>query len=243
VAGKTGKRGARRGKSRSRKGPAKPPSKPAAGGRTIVQLNFHDNPPKRGNGTMGAPKGRDGRTLKGAALAAHQRAAGKRGGGHKGGGKRKNALAKTNPANPGPRRRRRRNGTTFMQALVKVAGAAAAMFGSGVVVTYGVSKIMPGSKVSGYGIPLLAGVVGAGIATKYPLVGAGVAAGGAAPFVLPVAARVMQPSLTSGSSTTVSSLRAVSSSLRHNNPGLLGAVRMSAVSMGRVSMGRHAYAH
>jgi hypothetical protein len=193
---------------------------------------------------MGAPKGRDGRTLKGAALAAHQRAAGKRGGHHKG-GKRKNpggAMAKTNPQNP-RRRRPRRNGTTFVQAVGKVLGAAAAMVGTGVLVTVGVSKIAPGSKWSGYGIPLAAGVLGAGIATRYPLLGAGVAAGGAAPFVLPLGARVMQPSLTSGgSSTTVSSLRAVSSALR-SNPGLLGAVRMSAVTMGRVNMGRQAYAH
>lgn len=188
---------------------------------------------------MSAPKGRDGRTLKGAALAAHQRAHGR--GGHRSKGKRKSNPGGAAMTNPKPNRRhhRRRNGTTFVTALGRVLGAGAAMFATGVLVTMGVSKISPGSKVSGYGIPAVAALVGAGVATRWPLVGAGIAAGSAAPFVLPVAQRVMQPSLTASTSSTTSS---TVSSVRALRPGALGAVSMRAVKMGAVSMGRVALA-
>lgn len=190
---------------------------------------------------MSAPKGRDGRTLKGAALAAHQRAHGRKGSHHKGGRKSNPGGAMTNPPKPNRRAPRRRNGTTFVTALGRVLGAGAAMFATGVLVTVGVSKISPGSKVSGYGIPAVAGLLGAGVATRWPLVGAGIAAGAAAPFVLPVAQRVMQPSLTAGSSTTSSTTSTVSS-VRALRPGALGAISMRAVNMRAVSMGRVAMA-
>lgn len=181
---------------------------------------------------MAKAKGKGGKKLHGAALAAHQRAQGKRGGGRK-----------SNPAagNP-PRRRRRRNGTTFVQAVGKVLGAAAAMFASGVVVTVGTAKISPGSAWSMYGIPLAAGALGAGIATRYPLIGAGVAAGGAAPFVLPAASKLLTPATPTTTTTTttpatVAALRAVAmgGGWRALNayPGRGG---MNAVSMRSVSV-------
>jgi len=196
------------------------PAQPA----TVVQLAFVDNErhtmAKKKN--KGVAKGRDGKALHGAALAAHRRASGRKS--NPGGGAKPNS---------GRRRRRRNPNITFVQALGKLAGGAAAMFGSGVLVTMGVSKIMPGSKVSAYGIPIAAALLGAGIATRYPLVGVGVGAGAAAPFVLPVAQRMLQPGglASSGSSSTVSSLRAVAMGSRARLG--VGNVRMGAVQMGR----------
>jgi len=210
------------------KGGRKPAATAAAAAPTIVQIQFQNQPRRQAN--MSAPKGKDGRTLKGAALAAHQRAHGRKGGGgHKGGHGRKSNPGGGAPAKTNPRgRRRRRNGTTFVQALGKVLGAGAAMFGSGVLVTLGTAKIAPGSPWSMYGIPLAAGALGAGIATRYPLIGAGVAAGGAAPFVLPVASRMLTSGIPSANAPAVSGLRAVA----------MGSTwrRMAAVRMGAVSM-------
>jgi hypothetical protein len=105
-------------------------------------------------------------------------------------------------------------------------------------VTVGVSKIMPGSKVSGYGIPAAAALVGAGIATRYPLVGAGVAAGAAAPFVLPVAQRVLSPSTTTTTTTpSVSGVMGAANAWRALNPRGLSAVSMGHVRMGTVYAG------
>lgn len=158
---------------------------------------------------MAAAKGKDGRPLHGAALAAHRRAAGHHGGQKP--RKRNPGGALANPPNPPGRRKKRRNPpTTFVQALLKVAGGAAAMFGSGVLVTVGASKIKPGSPWTLYGFPVAAGVLGAAVATKYPVVGVGIAAGGAAPFVIPASTRMLQgPSANAASPATVSALRAV----------------------------------
>jgi hypothetical protein len=166
------------------------------------------------------------------------------GGGHGGGGSSKSS---------GRRRRRRNPGTTFVQALGRVVGAAAAMFGTGVLVTLGTAKIAPGHPASLYGIPAVTALLGAGIATKMPLVGAGVAAGAAAPFVLPVASTLLGGGTTGVPSTsTVSALRAVAmgGSYRELNayprmngvsnplgsvrgvPNPIGAVRMGTVYAG-----------
>jgi hypothetical protein len=217
VAGKKAKRAKARGTRKPKRAKARSakPSQPS----TVVQLAFVDNERHSMAKKKGGKKGK----LHGAALAAH-RAAQKRK--NPGGG-----AAKTN----GRRRRRRNPNMTFVQALGKLAGGAAAMFGSGVLVTMGVSKIMPGSKVSAYGIPIAAALLGAGIATRYPLVGVGVGAGAAAPFVLPVAQRMLQPGglASGGGSSTVSSLRAVAMGGRQRLG--VGAVRMGAVSMGRTA--------
>ena len=179
---------------------------------------------------MAKAKGKNGRTLHGAALAAHNRAKGRKGGHHAGG-------RKGNPSNPpatNPRRRRRNPKTTFVQAVGKVLGGAAAMFGSGVLVTLGTAKIKPGAWYTMYGIPVAAGLTGAAIATKWPVVGLGIAAGGAAPFVLPVASRMLQPA-TPAATTTTSGLRAVA--MGNAWRSLNTAQRMNAVRMGAVRMG------
>jgi hypothetical protein len=191
----------------------------------VVQLAFVDNERhSMAKKNKGVAKGKNGKPLHGAALAAHRKA----------GGRKSNPGEATKPNRP--RRRRRNPNITFIQALGKLAGGAAAMFGSGVLVTVGVSKIAPGSKWSAYGIPAAAALLGAGIATRYPLVGVGVGAGAAAPFVLPVAQRMLQPggiTSSSSSSSTVSSLRAVAMGSRARLG--VGAVRMGAVSMGRTA--------
>jgi hypothetical protein len=206
---------------------APPPAAP-----TVVQLRFQNERAP----TMAKAKGKDGRTLHGAALAAHNRAHGRKGG-HKGG-------RKTNPGGApqsNPRRPRRRNPkTTFVQALVKVGGAAAAMFGSGVIVTLGTAKLESSwaSKAATYVLPVAAVGLGAAVATKYPLVGAGVAAGGAAPFVLPVSSRMLQPAAPAATGTA--GLRAVAMGSTWRS--LSSAQRMNAVRMGAVSMGRALHA-
>jgi hypothetical protein len=161
-----------------------------------------------------------------------------------GGHKQKTGGRKRNPSNPkhhGRRRRRNPKGPTFVQALGKVLGATAAMFGTGVLVTVGVSKIAPGNPLSEYGIPALTALLGAGVATKAPMIGAGIAAGAAAPFVLPVAARVLGPAIpvanptTTGAATTGAALRAVAMGgawrelSQYPRPAGVGAVSMGAV--------------
>jgi len=191
----------------AKKKPKKPAAarKPAPAAPTVVQLRFQNERSPR----MSTPKDKNGRPLHGAALAAHRRA-GHKGGGHKAAGRKGNP-ANPPAQNPGRRRRRRNPHVTFVQAVGKVLGAGAAMFGSGVLVTLGTAKIAPGSPWSMYGIPLAAGALGAAVATRYPLIGAGVAAGGAAPFVLPVASRMLQPSAPAAApaASTVAALRAV----------------------------------
>lgn len=180
--------------------------------------------------------------LHGAAAAAHARAAKKH---------------KHNPATPkshGAKHRRRRNPRiTFVSALGKVAGGAAAMFGSGVVTTLASVKLSsamatptaPAAAAWAYVPSLVVALIGAGVATRSPLVGAGIAAGGAAPFILPVAARILTPAPAStaagaAGNATVSALRAVSMG---SGWRALGAYprSMASVNMGAVSMGR-AYA-
>ena len=230
---KKDKRAAARKPPKKKPARAKPRAAAPPAEQTIVQLHMHEGPMAKKKNT--APKGKNGKPLHGAALAAHRRA-----GSHHGGGHRKNA---GNPSGHGKRRRRRNPHVTFVQAAGKVLGTAAAMFGSGVLVTLGTSKIAPGSPWSLYGIPAATALLGAGIATRYPLVGGGVAAGAAATFVLPVASRMLGPGLSSASTTTtaptastVSALHAVAmggSGWRSlNTIPRVGAVRMGAVAMG-----------
>lgn len=206
---------------------------------------------------MAKKKGHGRKKLHGAALIAHQaKMQRSHHGGHR---KRRNPSNPSNPANPRRRRRRRNPGTTFVQALGKVLGGAAAMFGSGVLVTLGTAKIMPGHPLSLYGIPAATALLGAGIATKAPVIGIGVAAGAASPFVLPVASTLLGGGTTgipaAPAASTVSALRAVAMSgpYRELNAypramyGMpirgvqypLGAVSMAGVPnpLGAVSMG------
>ena len=155
--------------------------------------------------------------------------------------KKKHGMPARKHNDPGPnprggRRRRRHNpGATFVQALGRVLGAAAAAFGTGVAVTYAAVKIAPGNRAAEYGIPAATALLGAAIATRMPLIGAGVAAGAAAPFVTPVAAGLLGPAPATPTSTTAGALRAVAmgSAWRELNeyprPAGVGAVRMGAV--------------
>lgn len=148
---------------------------------------------------------------------------------------------RNNPRKKRVHHRRRNPKTTFVSALGKVAGGAAAMFGSGVVVTLASVKLsqhmatpatattpaVPANAAWQYVPSIVAALIGAGVATKYPLVGVGVAAGGAAPFVLPVVSRMLAPA------TPVAGLRAVAmgNAWRSLNASRdLRGVRMGAVS-------------
>lgn len=153
-------------------------------------------------------------------------------------GKKRAHGRKHNPANPKHRARRRRNpGVTFVQALGKVLGAAAAMFGTGVVTTYAVTKIAQGNPLSLYGIPAGFVLLGAGVATKMPMVGAGIAAGAAAPFVLPVTSSLMSPPAATPT-TTGAALKAVAMGgtwrelSQYPRPAGIGAVQMGSVHAG-----------
>lgn len=118
---------------------------------------------------------------------------------------------KKNPA--GTKKKKKRNPkVTFWQAILKVAGAGAAGVGTAVVTMYGASKLPPNSsKAWGYVIPVGAALVGAGIATKAPVVGLGVAVGALAPFGFPIVVSLLAPA-------------------QQTTQGLAGALR--AVSMG-----------
>lgn len=198
--------------------------------------------------------------LHGAALAAHNKRM-RRGGSYKesGGGhhKKRSKSHGDGGHHKGTRRRRRNPSQTFGKALGTVLGGAAAMFGTGVLVTVATAKIAPGKAYSLYGIPAATALLGAVIARKMPLVGAGVAAGAAAPFVLPVSSMLLGggSSLTpSTPASTVSALRAVAmgnSAWRSlNTYPRVGGVQMplggvqhplGSVAMGAVRMGARAY--
>lgn len=193
--------------------------------------------------------------LHGAALAAHNKRLGKSGG-KKGHGRKGNPAAK----NPPHRRRRRNPKITFVQALGKVAGGAAAMFGSGVVTTLAAAKLQTAMSAPAAGttaptqasaawtyVPsAVVALLGAAVATRMPIVGAGITAGAAAPFVLPVASRMLMPSspaaAPAASPATVAALRAVAMGSGGAWRALNTARDLRAVQMGRVQMGRHAYA-
>lgn len=226
-----GRKNKGRGKA-PRKATAKRPHKggPKAAAPVIVQMRFtNEAPPMKKN-----PNGKSGKKLHGAALAAYERAHGHHAGGHHGGHHAGGHAA-------GTRRKPRRNPRiTFVQAIGKVVGAGAAVLGAGVVSTLAMAKLesMGYPNAGAYGVPLAVGLAGAAIATRAPLVGAGVAAGGiAAPFVLPVTSRLLAPP----ASTTTAGLRAVSMGSRAADAWRrLNPSRMSAVSMGRVALGRYA---
>jgi hypothetical protein len=105
--------------------------------------------------------------------------------------KKRPKTRKKNPKHPHRRRRRNPDGGKFMSRLGAVAAVGAVALVSGVLVTIGQGKVSPGSWWSLYGIPAAALAGGAMIAGKHPKLGMGLAIGGVAPFVLPVASRAM----------------------------------------------------
>lgn len=113
------------------------------------------------------------------------------------------ASTKRNPPKQHRRRARRNPRETFGRALLKVGGAIAATLGVGVVNVWAVSKF-PDSKVATFGIPIGTAILGAGIATRMPVLGLGVAAGAAAPFVYPITDKTI------GSGTSSTAAKALS---------------------------------
>lgn len=202
---------------------------------------------------MAKKKGGGGRKkLHGAAKAAHDKRMRREGHSYKksGGGHRKRSRSRSGGGGGGHHTRRRRRNpprTTFVQAVGKVLGGAAAMFGSGVITTVATAKIAPGHPLSLYGIPAGVALIGAGVATKMPIVGAGITAGAAAPFVLPVASQLLGGGAgMMAKPSTVSALRAVamSGAYRQLNTSVRGVPNplgnmMRGVSnpLGAVSMG------
>jgi len=131
-----------------------------------------------------------------------------------------------NPSNP---RRRRRNPETFAQRGGKLLAGAVVAVGTGVLVTYAASKIMPGSAVSMYGVPALAFLAGVGIARTMPTLGVGMALGAASPFVLPVATKLLTATQPATPAATTAALHAA---------GMARAYRtMRAVDMGAIDIG------
>lgn len=158
------------------------------------------------------------------------------------------AMAKKKNAKKNPKRSHRRHGKhnpkrshrrrnpggrkmTFGTALGHALAGAAVMFASGVIVTVATAKIKPGSPWSLYGIPTVTGLAGAAIATKYPLIGVGVAAGAAAPFVLPTGAKVIAD-LPASSQTTSGARQLAAATQRAMRSVQLGRVKMGVVQLG-----------
>lgn len=108
--------------------------------------------------------------------------------------------------------RRRRRNPDFTQRLVSLLGGAGVALGTGVLVTLGAGKIMPGSNVTLYGIPAAAFLAGVALSGKMPTIGAGMALGAVGPFTIPLASRLLsatQPSATTTATATAKGLRAV----------------------------------
>jgi hypothetical protein len=144
------------------------------------------------------------------------------------------AASKTGHAKPGehkPRRRRKKN-PSFGEAVLKVLGGVAAATGVAIAEIVVISKW--DHPVVAYGLPAVVTLGGMGIATKYPTVGLGVAAGAVAPVVgLPVAAALL------GATQTQKGAAALRGAAWREYPRL-SAVQMGAVRMGAVRMGRAA---
>ena len=154
----------------------------------------------------------------------------KNGGKKKGGGTKRRAHRK-NPSRKHHHARRRRNpSNTFGSRLGKLAIGAAAVVASGVLTTFAMSKIQPGTALSMYGVPVVVGLAGVAMAGKMPMLGGGLALGAATPYVLPLASRAIaatQPT----PATTAGALAAA----YRRNALPMGAVNMGAVNMGAVS--------
>jgi hypothetical protein len=150
--------------------------------------------------------------------------------GKKGKSKKGSSGRRSNKRNPkrSHRRRSRRNPKMgFGTALGHALAGAAVMFGTGVLVTVATAKIAPGNPLSLYGIPAVTAVAGAAIATRAPMIGVGMAAGAAAPFVLPVGSKLL------GSGTKVTQMNGT----RARQLAAATQRAMRAVELGRVQMG------
>jgi hypothetical protein len=140
----------------------------------------------------------------------------------------------------GAHRRRRRNPSGFMERAGRLLGLAAVAVGTGVGVTWAASKVMPGSNTSLYGIPILTFLAGAAISQKMPTLGVGIAAGSAAPFVMPLATKLLTATAPSSPATTAAGISRAYRSMRAID---MGGGRMGAIDMGAIDMGRHYMAY
>jgi hypothetical protein len=113
------------------------------------------------------------------------------------GGKKRSHGKRPKKKNPG-RRSPRRNPAGFGDRAMRLLGGAAVVLGTGIGVTYAMAKIAPGTNGSMYGIPAATFVVGAALAKKMPVLGAGMALGAATPFAVPLASRVLAMGQDSG---------------------------------------------
>lgn len=128
----------------------------------------------------------------------------------KGGTRRKGSHRKNPSHKKGGRGRRRRNPSTFWERAGKLAAGAAVAVGTGVLVTYAQSKIMPGQAVTLYGIPALAFLAGVGIARTMPTLGVGMALGSFAGFATPLTSKLLAATTPTATTTAaISAARAV----------------------------------
>lgn len=122
-----------------------------------------------------------------------------------------------------------------MERAGRLLGLAAVGVATGVGVTWGASKLMPGSNVSLYGIPILTFLAGVAISTKMPTLGVGIAAGAASPFVVPVTTKLLAATAPSTPATTAAGIARAYRSMRAIDMGR----RMSAIDMGAIDMGNY----
>lgn len=152
--------------------------------------------------------------------------------------------AKKNPKRSSPRKgghhkpkkghhRRRRNPSgDFGSRLGRLAIMAGVGVGTAVLTTIGAAKIMPGSPVTLYGIPIATGLIGVALAKKFPTVGPGVAVGSVAPFALPLASKALTAMQPASPSQTAAGIQRAYRTMRAVHMGRMGAVHMGAVHAG-----------
>jgi hypothetical protein len=138
-----------------------------------------------------------------------------------------------------PRRRRRSNPSGFMERAGRLLGLAAVAVGTGVGVTWAASKIMPGTNTSLYGIPILTFLAGAAISQKMPTLGVGIAAGSAAPFVVPLTTKLLTATAPATPTTPATTAAGIARAYRGMRAIDMGHGRMGAIDMGAIDMGRY----
>jgi hypothetical protein len=135
----------------------------------------------------------------------------RRKGGKSGKGAHRKATTRRRRKNPTHRTRRRRNpANTFMDRAAKLAGLALVAVGTGVASTFAMSKLTPAgttmSNLVEYGIPAGVFLAGAAVMKSSPMLGAGMAAGAFAPFVLPLTSKALTATAPATPTTTAAGL-------------------------------------
>jgi hypothetical protein len=157
----------------------------------------------------------------------------------KGKGKGRKSPRRSNPTKKGHHGKRRRNPTTFLDRVGRLAGVAAIALGSGAATYVATSRIAPGSPASLYGIPAGVFLIGAAAYRTMPTLGAGLAIGAVSPFALPIASKAASMIAPSSPSSTAAG---ITRSLRNIRAVSMGRnYDMGAVDMGAVDMMGRAY--